>query len=76
MTLGEVVADEDGPLPNGATATMPIAADTWTMGDDVDDDVLTRLPQVARTPGLTRPTVSLRNTRMCWWTMFGTNARG
>jgi hypothetical protein len=41
MTLGEVVADDDAPLPNGATATMPIAADTWTLGDDVDDDVLT-----------------------------------
>ncbi len=41
MTLGEVVADDDGLLPNGATATMPTAADTWTMGDDVDDDVLT-----------------------------------
>ena len=40
MTLGEVVADDDGLLPNGATATMPTAADTWTMGDDVDDDVL------------------------------------
>ena len=40
MTLGEVVADEDAPQANGAMATMPIAADTWTMGDDVDDDVL------------------------------------
>jgi len=40
MTLGEVVPDEDTPVPNGATATMPNAADTWTMGDDVDDDVL------------------------------------
>jgi hypothetical protein len=41
MTLGEVVADENAPPQHGATATMPIAADTWTMGDDVDDDVLT-----------------------------------
>ena len=40
MTLGEVVAEDEVPPPNGATATMPIAADTWTMGDDVDDDVL------------------------------------
>ena len=41
MTLGEVVTDDDAFVSNGATATMPIAADTWTMGDDVDDDVLT-----------------------------------
>jgi hypothetical protein len=39
MTLGDVVEDEDAAQLNGATATMPIAADTWTMGD-VDDDVL------------------------------------
>ena len=26
--------------PSAPTATMPIAADTWTMGDDVDGDVL------------------------------------
>jgi hypothetical protein len=39
MTLGEVVAE---PSPASApSATMPIAADTWTMGDDVDGDVLT-----------------------------------
>jgi hypothetical protein len=39
MTLGEVVGEairSDGP-----TATMPIAAETWTMGDaDIDEDVL------------------------------------
>ena len=39
MTLGDVVVDDDAPASNGATATMPTAADTWTMGD-VDDDVL------------------------------------
>ena len=39
MTLGEVVGEAAGPSP--PTATMPIAAETWTMGDDVDGDVLT-----------------------------------
>ena len=39
MTLGDVVVDDEAPASNGATATMPTAADTWTMGD-VDDDVL------------------------------------
>ena len=29
-----------GSGPGAATATMPIAADSWTMGDDVDGDVL------------------------------------
>ena len=39
MTLGEVVGER---RPSSSpTATMPIAADTWTMGDDVDGDVLT-----------------------------------
>ena len=37
MTLGETVG---GPVEAPATATMPIAAETWTMGDDVDGDVL------------------------------------
>ena len=39
MTLGEVVTggDDDAMASTGATATMPIAADTWTMGD-VDED--------------------------------------
>jgi hypothetical protein len=37
MTLGEVVGE---PVPSAPTATMPIAAETWTMGDDVDGDVL------------------------------------
>lgn len=39
MTLGDVVEDDEAAPPNGATATMPSAPDTWTMGD-VDDDVL------------------------------------
>ena len=39
MTLGEVIGDSS--QPSAPTATMPIAADTWTMGDDVDGDVLT-----------------------------------
>ena len=38
MTLGDVVG---GDLPaSSPTATMPIDAETWTMGDDVDGDVL------------------------------------
>ena len=38
MTLGELI-DEDGPA-EGPVATMPIVADTWTMGEaDVDSDV-------------------------------------
>lgn len=39
MTLGDIV----GPPPavsSTPTATMPIAAETWTMGDDIDGDVL------------------------------------
>ncbi len=39
MTLGEVVGQVES--ASSPTATMPIAADTWTMGDDVDGDVLT-----------------------------------
>jgi hypothetical protein len=38
MTLGEVVGGDAA--SSAPTATMPIAADTWTMGDDVDGDVL------------------------------------
>ena len=39
MTLGEIV-DDDGPESNGPVATMPIAADSWTMGEaDIDSDV-------------------------------------
>ena len=38
MTLGDVV--EPAARPSAPTATMPIAADTWTMGDDIDGDVL------------------------------------
>jgi hypothetical protein len=32
MTLGDVV-DADAPVPDGPIATMPIAADSWTMGE-------------------------------------------
>jgi hypothetical protein len=39
MTLGDVVGET--PVASSPTATMPIAAETWTMGDDVDGDVLT-----------------------------------
>jgi hypothetical protein len=39
MTLGEAV-EEDTPVNEGPVATMPIAAETWTMGEsDIDDDV-------------------------------------
>lgn len=38
MTLGEVVGEVS---PGSPSATMPSEADTWTMGDDVDGDVLT-----------------------------------
>ena len=38
MTLGDQLGDP--PVQSTPTATMPIAADTWTMGDDVDGDVL------------------------------------
>ncbi len=37
MTLGEVVGQ---PEPSAPMATMPIAAETWTMGEDIDTDVL------------------------------------
>jgi hypothetical protein len=40
MTLGDIY-DADGPVPEGPVATMPIAADSWTMGEaDIDSDVL------------------------------------
>jgi hypothetical protein len=38
MTLGEAIGP--APITSTPTATMPIAAETWTMGDDVDGDVL------------------------------------
>ena len=39
MTLGDVYED-DAPPSEGPVATMPIAADSWTMGDaDIDGDV-------------------------------------
>ncbi len=39
MVLGEIV-DADGAPPDVAVATMPAAAETWTMGEaDVDSDV-------------------------------------
>jgi hypothetical protein len=38
MTLGDII-DEGGPA-EGPVATMPIVADTWTMGEaDIDSDV-------------------------------------
>ena len=40
MTLGEVV-DDDAPSDDRPVATMPLAAETWTMGEgDEDTDVL------------------------------------
>ena len=38
MTLGDIIGDP--PVQSTPTATMPIAAETWTLGDDVDGDVL------------------------------------
>jgi hypothetical protein len=38
MTLGDVV--EDSVPPTAPMATMPMDSDTWTMGEDVDTDVL------------------------------------
>jgi len=39
MTLGDVVG-EHAPVPDGPVATMPIAADSWTMGEaDTDGDI-------------------------------------
>lgn len=41
MTLGEIV-DDDDPPSGGAVATMPLAADSWTMGEadaEIDSDV-------------------------------------
>ena len=38
MTLGETLGGAS--FQSAPTATMPIAADTWTLGDDVDGDVL------------------------------------
>jgi hypothetical protein len=37
MTLGATVG---GGVPDAPSATLPIAAESWTMGDDVDEDVL------------------------------------
>ncbi len=37
MTLGATVG---GGIPDAPSATLPIAAESWTMGDDVDEDVL------------------------------------
>ena len=40
MTLGEVY-DTEGAAPEGPTASMPIAAESWTMAEaDIDSDVL------------------------------------
>ena len=40
MTLGEV-HDNEGAAPEGPTASMPIAAESWTMAEaDIDSDVL------------------------------------
>jgi len=38
MTLGDTVGQPT--ISSTPTATMPIAAETWTMGDDIDGDVL------------------------------------
>jgi hypothetical protein len=39
MTLGDTM-EEEAPVNEGPVATMPTAAETWTMGEsDIDDDV-------------------------------------
>jgi hypothetical protein len=39
MTLGDIV-DSETPAPDSPVATMPIAAESWTMGEsDIDSDV-------------------------------------
>jgi hypothetical protein len=38
MTLGATVGG--GAVQDAPSATLPIAAESWTMGDDVDEDVL------------------------------------
>jgi hypothetical protein len=38
MTLGDTIGQPT--VTSTPTATMPIAADSWTMGDDIDGDVL------------------------------------
>jgi hypothetical protein len=38
MTLGDIIGETTA--LDSPTATMPIDAETWTMGDDVDGDVL------------------------------------
>ncbi len=48
MTLGEATG-ESAPQTN-PTATMPIDADTWTMGEDVDGDVLAAYLESRRRP--------------------------
>jgi hypothetical protein len=41
MVLGDVFGEEDDPAPEGPVATMPIAAESWTMAEaDIDSDVL------------------------------------
>lgn len=41
MTLGEELGGKRPPINDAPSASIPIAADTWTMGEaDIDDDVL------------------------------------
>ena len=47
MTLGESIGEP--PVTSTPTATMPIAADTWTMGD-IDGDVLDAYLESRRRP--------------------------
>ena len=75
MTLGDVVAGR------GAGAGRPDRDDA-DRRRDLDDGRVGRrqrrlrgLPRVAPPREADAPR-SLRSTRMCWWTMFGTKARG
>ena len=77
MTLGATVG---GQVADAPSATLPIAADSWTMGDRRRRGRAGRLSRLAAPPRLDgEPEVragSRRSTMMCWWAMFGTNARG
>jgi hypothetical protein len=48
MTLGDVIGEP--PVQSTPTATMPIDADTWTMGDELDGDVLAAYLESRRRP--------------------------
>ena len=52
MVLGDLI-DEEAPSQEGPVATMPIAAESWTMGEDdeIDSDVFTAYLESRRRTG-------------------------